>query len=299
MELLQNINTYNRNAKSNDNSRYKILIKKIAKKLKKRVKLPKCKIFKFHYRYRELILRISRGIKKTAIKLNFWGKWGPKNESNNNIMNNIQKIDTSSFQILKQESNNSRRKKISLKISKINMLLIKNSFETKNQSNNENNILFLNNLEISNTNFINEFSDFLDNNGIEIEPNNKLPIFKNKDNEYLNFEYEFWIKYINYICIEYKSSLTIDNLVIFIEQFYIRIDKRKNNNINYDNFNKEIINKINLLFDTNTINNFLQKYKIKNINDLFGKFKLRYNPNYKEIKISNEPESLTLIKLIN
>ena len=88
-------------------------------------------------------------------------------------------------------------------------------------------------------------------------------------------------------------------MVNFIEQFYIWIDKSKINNINYDNFNKEIINKINQLFDSNEIANFLQKYKIKNINDLFGKFKLRYNPNYKEIKISNEPESLTLIKLIN
>ena len=288
---------HNMNYPSNNNSRYKFLIKEIAKKLKKRVKLPKCKIFKFHNRYRELILRISNGIKETSKKLNFWEKWEHKNESNN--MNKIQKIDTSSFQILKQGNSNTRRKKVSLKISKINMSLIKKSYENKKQSNNEKNILFLNNLEVSNTNFINKFSSFLKNNGIEIGLYNKLPTFKNKDNEYLNFEYEFWIKYINYICMEYKKSLTIDNLVNFIEQFYFWIDKNKNNNINYENFNKEIINKINQIFDSNTINNFLQKHKIKNINTLFEKYKFIYIPNYKEIKIIREPEILTYKNEIN
>ena len=309
MEQPQNKNNYNRNARlnfsygnqsgysmnypSSENSRYKLLIKKAAKKLKKRVILPKCKIFKFHARYRELIFRISNGIKKTAIKLNFWEKWEHKTENN---MNKIQKIDTCSFQLLKQGSNNSRRKKISLKISRINMSCNKKSFENKNQPNNEKNILFLNNLEISNNDFINEFSVFLKNYGIEIDLNNKLPIFKNKDNEYLNSEYEFWIKYINYICIKYKNNLTIDNLVNFIEQFYIRIYKNKNNFSNYENFNKEIINKIKLLFDSNIIDNFLQKYKIKNINDLFGKFKLKVFPNFKEIKINEESESFTCKK---
>ena len=71
------------------------------------------------------------------------------------------------------------------------------------------------NLNISNDNnlFINQFSNFLENNGIEICSENKLPIFKNNDNKYLISEYEFWIKYINYISMKYKNSLTIYNFV--------------------------------------------------------------------------------------
>ena len=189
---------------------------------------------------------ISNGIKEITKKLNFGEISDHKIESNNNNMNKILKNHSSSSQILKQGSDKTRREKISLQP------LITKSYENKNQSN----ILFLNNLEVTNTNFIKQFSVFLKNNGIEISLCDKSPIFKNKENEYLKFEYEFWIKYINYICVEYNRSLTIDNFVNFIEQFYFCIDKNKNNNINYDNFNNEIINKINQLFDPNTINNF-------------------------------------------
>ena len=279
---------------SSDNSRYKFLVKKIAMRLKKRVKLPKCKIFKFHYPYRKLILRISNGIKKTAKKLNFWENWENKIENKANPSKTV------------EQGTNSSKKSIKIRLSgmknndsknsfKINISLIKKSIENKNQSNNEKNIIFLKNLNISNddNSFINKFSGFLENNGIEICSENKLPIFKNNDNKYLISEFDFWIKYINYISIKYKSSLTIYNYVNFIEQFYIWIDKNKNNNINYNSFNNEIINKINLLFDSNTINNFLLMNKIKNVNDLFERYKFIYIPNYKEIKINEDCECPT------
>lgn len=126
-----------------------------------------------------------------------------------------------------------------------------------------------------------------------------MPKFNKNQNKYLIFEYEFWIKYINYICKKYNDSLTIHNFVNFIEQFYTWIDKNKNNNINYDNFKKEIINNINQLFDYNTISNFLQKYQIKNINELFEKYKLKNSQKYKEIKINEDSESFTWKELIN
>ena len=279
---------------SSDNSRYKFLVKKIAMRLKKRVKLPKCKIFKFHYPYRKLILRISNGIKKTAKKLNFWENWENKIENKANPSKTV------------EQGTNSSKKSIKIRLSgmknndsknsfKINISLIKKSIENKNQSNNEKNIIFLKNLNISNddNSFINKFSGFLENNGIEICSENKLPIFKNNDNKYLISEFDFWIKYINYISIKYKSSLTIYNYVNFIEQFYIWIDKNKNNNINYNSFNNEIINKINLLFDSNSIANFLLMNKKKNLNDLFERYKFIYIPNYKEIKINEDCECPT------
>lgn len=282
----------NMDYQSRDNSRYKILIKKIAMRLKKRVKLPKCKIFKFHYPYRKLIFRIANGIKKTAKKLNFWEKWENKNHTNSlKSMDQGRKISKSNI-VIRLSGMKNKDSKDNLKI---NLSLIKKIIENKNQSNNDKSILFLKNLKVSNDNilFINQFSDFLENNGVEICPENKLPIFKNNDNKNLICEYEFWIKYINYISMKYKNSLTIYNFVNFIEQFYIWIDKTKNNNFNYDNFNNEIINNINLLFDSNTIANFLLMNKIKNINDLFARYKSIYIQSYKEIKINEECECPT------
>ena len=76
MNQRQNLTKTNNNINQNiNNISYKLLIKRIALQLKKRVKLPKCKIFKFHLAYRLLILRIAKQLKNTAKKLNFWEKW--------------------------------------------------------------------------------------------------------------------------------------------------------------------------------------------------------------------------------
>ena len=74
-----------------NNEKYRLIIKKTAKKLKKRVKFPKCKIFKFYLSYRTLILRIAKGIKQTAKKFNFWEKWEKSNITEQEI-NQIQEI---------------------------------------------------------------------------------------------------------------------------------------------------------------------------------------------------------------
>ena len=226
-------------------------------------------------------------------------------ENDNNIsMNKSKEIKKNS-----SEKNNSKRHiKISLSNMKnreskdylrIKISLCQKNIKIKSQSVNDN-IKFLEKLKITNDNlFIKDFSSFLEKNGIEIDPYNKLPKFTNKDNEYLKSEYEFWMKYINYISKEYKNSLTIYSFAIFIEQFYRYIEKSKNNNINYENFNKEIINNINQLFDSNIIDIFLQQHEIKNINELFEKYKLKYIPNYKEIKINEDPENLICKKEMN
>ena len=87
--------------------RYKFLVKKIGKNLKKRVKLPKCKLFKFYNSYRLLILRIAKGIKNTAKKLNFWEKW--ENNITEKEINEIQQIATNSCKIIEQNNKNSKK----------------------------------------------------------------------------------------------------------------------------------------------------------------------------------------------
>jgi hypothetical protein len=56
----------NEKNEEDNNIKYKILIKKISSQLRKRVKLPTCKIIKIYQPYRNLILRIAEGIKKTS-----------------------------------------------------------------------------------------------------------------------------------------------------------------------------------------------------------------------------------------
>lgn len=289
----------NNNFPINNKERYKFIIKRIAKKLRKRVKLPKCKIFKFYNSYRMLILRISKGIKKTAKRLNFWEKW--ENKSTEKEMKEIQ-IASSSYKIFEQRKK-SFKKEINIGLShkkkniQINLSLFKKNEEKEKLNLNKNknddlenkNIIFLKNLDtsINNNNFINQFRDFLQKANIEIDPDSKIPYFKNNEFRYLLSRIEFWLKYIIYISKIYKESLSIYNFTNFIEQFYLWSDINENNN--YNDFNNEIIKQIYLLFDNNTINNFLIVNKLNNINFLFLRYKNIYNiKKNKEVKIDTK-----------
>lgn len=275
----------------NKNEAYTNLIKKIAKILKKRIYLPKCKIFKFYNSYRQLILRIAEGIKKTAKELNFWKNW--ENNITEKEVSEIEKIASTSCKII-QEGQNKRSKKGINNIGKNSKLVLFKKNETKKKiqkrpdSKNDKIINSLKNIDSSKLNnyFVNQFFDFLKNNKIEICPDTKLPIIKSNNN-YLLSKVEFWTKYIIFISRNYKNNLSIYNYVNFIEQFYLWAD---NNNKENEEFNKEILKQINLLFDQDTINNFLLANKFNNLEDLFSRYKIIDNTNKysKEIKIDED-----------
>lgn len=278
---------------------YKTVIKRIANKLKKRVKFPRCKIFKFYISYRLLIQRIANRIKIKSKKVNFLEKLG-----NNNIkqdINQIQEIDTKGIKIISEKGKQKINKKIISFCDKNKNIQINLSLFTKNEKNKKSNLVINNNnkSEINNlitylkdlnidennpSKFIDEFSSFLDKNNIQICPDTKLPLFINNNNKYLLNQEEFWIKYILFISNKYKQNLTINTFIYLIEQFYIWNDK----NIN-DDFINEIKDQINNLFSKEIINNFLILYKIKNLDGLFERYKYIYkNINiYKEIKIGD------------
>ena len=287
---------------NNKDENYIYLVKKIAKVLKKRIKLPKCKIFKFYNSYRELILRIAKGIKKTAIKLNFWDKW--ENNITEKEINEIGKIASKSCQIIQQSKNKRSKRGIKTKNTKdsknskninLNLSLFKKNkdknelkINTDKYSENTKIINSLKNVDssIQNNDFISQFSNFLKNNMIEICEDSKLPLIKNEKNYHLLSNIEFWIKYIIFISRNYKNKISIYNFVNFIQQFYLRVE---NINIKNEDFNKEIINQINYLFDENTISNFLLGNKIKKLEDLFSRYKNINNKyKYREIKIDED-----------
>ena len=83
--------------------------KKIATQLKKRIKLPQCKIFKFHLPYRLLILRIAKRLKSTAKRLNFWEK--KENEITLKEVEQYQEIASTACKIIQKKGKKIQKKK--------------------------------------------------------------------------------------------------------------------------------------------------------------------------------------------
>ena len=237
------------------NLNYKLLIKRIAAQLRKRVKLPTCKIIKVYQPYRELILRIARGIKKTSKKYN-----------NKEINKDNDRGKYGVSLILKEENNKSKQKEINL--------------QPKEKQEREDNINYLLSIDDTsqNINFINDFEKFIEINNIEIS-DTKIPSFKNENNKYLLTNLFFWIKFIKYICHKFKNNLSFFNFMNFVEVFYNWIDMDK---YDLNIFNKLIIEQMELAFDKVAINNFLLIHKLKSIDELFLRYKIMNN--FKEAK---------------
>ena len=210
---------------ASNNIKYKQLIKRISSQLKKRVKLPTCKIIKIYKSYRELIFRIAEGIKRTSKNIN---------KNNINFQKEREKFGISL--ISKEKINNSKNS-------------ISNSKRRKEK---EDNINLLINIDdtLEDVNFMNNFENFLLTNDIMISIDTKLPSFNNENNKYLLSNLDFWIKYIKYLCLKYKTELNFYNFTNLIELFYIWIDNNKSDS---NIFNKLIIQQIELLFDKDKI----------------------------------------------
>ena len=295
--------------KNNNNNSYKLLIKKIAYQLKKRTKLPKCKIFKFYLSYRILIMRIAKRLKSTAKKLNFWDK--NDTEMTLQEVDQIQEIASTACKLIQNQGKKNQKKKNiassgrkKKKSPKVKMSLLKKSEEekkdlmkrnnNKNKSNDKTTILLndLKKIELNKKdmdNFVKKFNKFLNDNDIEIMRENKLPNFSNKENEYLLTQKDFWIKYIIYVSNKYKNELNLFNFINFIEQFFLWCNPEGDNM----DFVVEIKLQIHKIFDEEKINKFLLSNKLSNLDQLFERYKIfnskeSNKENYVEAKIDLE-----------
>ena len=285
-----------------NNIKYKMLIKKIANKLKKRVKFPKCKIIKIYLKYRLSIIKIGNKLKKTAKHINFWDKY--LSNITEKEISQIQEIASTACKIIqeggqkklnrKKLSSSDKKNRKNIKNRKIDLSILEKSNERELNKDNDNSkyeinkhLIFLKNLNENNDEyFIKEFSSFLENNNIKISPESKIPLFINDNNIPLLCQKEFWIKYIIFISKKYKSDLTMYNYIFFIEQFCIW---NYNNNI-INEFKKEIKKQISLLFKEEIVNKFFITNKIKDLDGLFERYKNIHMSNiiYREIKVDRE-----------
>ena len=99
-----------KNKEKKDDNKYKLLVKRIANQLKKRIFLPKCKIIKIYMPYRTLILRIASGLKKTAKKLNFWDK--NDSQITEKDINEIQELASTACKIIQKRDKKNQKKRI-------------------------------------------------------------------------------------------------------------------------------------------------------------------------------------------
>ena len=242
--------------KYNKNSNYILLIKRIASQLKKRINFPTCKIIKVYQPYRTLIMRIAQAIKLSATNLNCWKDKVNANEITKEKM--IQERAEYGIGLMTKEQNDI-------------FTPVKLTLEDEE---NIKNLLKLNDSNL-NVNFMNEFEDFLGNNNIEILKETKLPIFKCSKKKYLLKNINFWKKYINFLCVKYKNDLSFFNILNLIEEFYNFGNKQNDAQI----FKELIMQKIKFLFEQNQINDFLLTHKLKNLDDLFTKYKNINNQN--------------------
>lgn len=307
MNQRQNLAKNNNNLNTLNNS-YKLLIKKIATQLKKRIKLPQCKIFKIHLSYRLLILRIAKRLKSTAKRFNFWEK--KENEITLKDVEQYQEIASTAIKIIQNKGKKIQKKKNN-DISgrpKYNLTLMRKSeeeeFNKKFKDNKKGNkkvnkfqkqINDLKNIEINKINMINflrKFYSFLIDNNIEISRDNKLPTFKNNEDKELLTLKDFWIKFIKYISDKYKNELNIFNFLNFIEQFYLWCKSSDDTT----DFITEIKTQIYKIFSQDKINNFLSMNKLKNLDQIFDRYKSlnKYNkPEEKFLEVKIDIENCT------
>ena len=244
------------------NSNYILLIKRIASQLKKRINFPTCKIIKVYQPYRTLIIRIAQAIKLSATNLNCWRDRVNTNDMAKEKM--IQERAEYGIGLMTKEQND-------------NFIPIKLTLEDEE---NIKNLLKINDSN-SNVNFMNEFEDFLGNNNIEILKETKLPIFKYTKKKYLLKNINFWKKYINFLCLKYKNDLSFFNILNLIEEFFNLVNNQNDAQI----FKELIMQKIKFLFEQNQINDFLLTHKLKNLDDLFTKYKNINNQNDTPVEI--------------
>ena len=143
----------------------------------------------------------------------------------------------------------------------------------------------LSNIEVTKTNFINDFSKFL--NKAQIQIINNFPVSLNEKNKHYFQQSNFWLLIMNYLFFQ-NNNISLYTIASLLDQYFLWCT-----DINLDNFSA-IKERIKEYIESNLspeyISQFLFMNHLKSINDIFEKYEICINNktyNYKEIKINN------------
>ena len=143
----------------------------------------------------------------------------------------------------------------------------------------------LSNIEVSKTNFINDFNKFL--NKVNIQIINNFPVSLNEKNKHYFQQSNFWLLIMNYLFFQ-NNNISLYTIISLLEQYFLWCT-----DINLDNFSsiKERIKEyIESNFSSESISQFLFMNHLKSIDEIFEKYEICIKnkaTNYKEIKINN------------
>ena len=143
----------------------------------------------------------------------------------------------------------------------------------------------LSDIEVSKSNFIHDFTIFL--NKVNIQIINNFPVSLNEKNKLYFEQSNFWLLVINYLFLQDKV-ISLYTIVSLLEQYFLWCK-----NATPENFSKikdRIKEYINSNYSQNEISQFLFMNQLKSIEEIFQKFEIsikKNSTNYKEIKINN------------
>ena len=291
---LNNVQVINLNKKNfRNDERYKILVKKIATQLRKRIKLPTNKILKIYESYVILIKRIAKAL-KTSMNKKIKENKIEEEKTNVVIEKPIEIIEENKIIIKKPES---KKKSKSKRKIEYNMTLLKKSedekemklkeqkmmnLEDKIEGNQELNLgqdinVNLSNIEVTKSNFIHDFKKFLDK--VDISLVNNLPVTINQKNKLYFEQNNFWFLILNYIFYQ-NNNLSFYTLLSLIDQYFLWCTEKTKDNFSL--IKKLILEYITKNFSTEKINQFLFMNKLQNIEKIFEKFELSIKTDEKD-----------------
>lgn len=164
------------------------------------------------------------------------------------------------------------------------------NFNKKKEEQNANDNLSLSDIEVSKSNFINNFKKFLDQEKIEIIDN--YPVSLNEKHKIYFYQSNFWYLVITYLFYQ-NNKLSLYEIIHLLEQ-YNMWSKDKNEEI-FNSIKEKIEEYIKKNYSNEIVEQFLFMNKLSGINQIFQKYEIYGNKNtkinklydYKEIKIDN------------
>ena len=256
-----------------------IIDEKLKSKEEKNIPNKSCNILK-DFKFIKSVPSLSKTNKNIFMSLSLFKKGNYLNEgeerriqNKSHTKNNIN-LNLNNFNYLNNISNN-----------KLNNNLDNNVNNVIVENNNE--MITLSDIEVNNSDFINKFQTFLNQEKIDIIDD--FPVSNNKQNISYMQQSNFWYLFVCYI-LNQNKNLSIYSIIHLLEQYNLWIQD-KNEKIFYL-IKDKIIEYIEKNYQKEIINQFLFMNKFKDLNQIFEKFEIINGKkdklyDYKQIKIDN------------
>ena len=215
---------------------------------------------------KERLKEINSKVQENVIKT---GKSMPNSTKGKKLFFDLSIMKKENLFNLEQERKkaNKSHAKINVSFNLENLNNMYNKFSNIEQKENKDNNLSLQDLEITKSNFINQFEKFLEQENIEII--NNLPVSNNEKNIILFQQSNFWYLILTYLFYK-NNNLSLYNILYLLDQ-YNSWSKDKTPET-FASLKERIKDYINSHNSQEALEQFLFMNKLQNLDDIFTKF---------------------------